>query len=298
MPEDEQIERNTAMQARLRRYNVTRWANDFIHALDEIVQDQQRLSVTKLTSVQIAQIIKHFKNSKKRLLLLDYDGTLVGFKGKPAKAGPDLEMLEILKGLVADKKNEVVIISGRDKTTLTNWLGRLNTSLVAEHGAWIKENNGEWICADLTHNDWKRQVRPIMELYTDRTPGSMVEEKDFSLVWHCRQAEPQQAYIRTQELRDTLMNLTANMEVGVFEGNKILEVKYHGINKGRAAKIWLQKNNWDFILCAGDDYTDEEMFEVLPNSAYSIKVGLSLSRAKFNIPSVTELRELLKRLRE
>ena len=125
----------------------------------------------------------------------------------------------------------------------------------------------------------------------------MVEEKDFSLVWHCRRSDPGLAYIRTQELKDHLINLTANLGVGVFEGSKILEVRNLGINKGRASQIWLKKQkNWDFILAAGDDYTDEEMFRVLPDEVYSIKVGLNISKARFNVDSPNEIRSLLKEL--
>jgi len=137
---------------------------------------------------------------------------------------------------------------------------------------------------------------PILELHTDRTPGSAIEVKNFSLVWHYRRADPELAYVRGQELRDTLMNLTENLDVGVFEGNKILEVKSQGVNKGRAAEHWLAEQKWDFILAAGDDYTDEEMFSALTNEAYSIKVGFMASKARFNVDGVRQIRLLLKRL--
>ena len=143
---------------------------------------------------------------------------------------------------------------------------------------------------------WKETIRPILELHTDRTPGSTVEDKDFSLVWHYRRADPELAYVRGQELRTALVNLTENLDVGVFEGNKILEVKSQGVNKGRAAEHWLAEQDWDFILAAGDDYTDEEMFSALPSEAYSIKVGFAASNARFNVDSVKEIRLLLKRL--
>jgi len=123
-----------------------------------------------------------------------------------------------------------------------------------------------------------------------------VEEKDFSLVWHYRRADPEFAYVRTQELRHAILNLTANLDVGVFEGSKILEIRQLGINKGRAAEFWLKKEKWDFLLAAGDDYTDEEMFTVLPEQAYSIKVGSGISKARFNVKDTYEIRSLLKQL--
>jgi len=296
MPELEQIERNRLMQKRLISYDVSRWSNDFLHALSDIKKMQQELSVRKLSETTRQKLITDYIESQKRLILLDYDGTLVGFKGKPEQAGPDDEIIEILQNLISNNKNNVVIISGRGKSILEKWLGSLGTALVAEHGGWIKEKGKDWQSIKPLEPEWKDTIMPILQLYSDRTPGSSVEEKDFSLVWHYRRSDPALAYIREQELRDTLLNMTENLDVGVFEGNKILEIKNVGINKGRAAEFWTQKEDWDFILAAGDDYTDEEMFRALPDGVYSIKVGISVSRAKFKVDTPKEIRLLLKEL--
>jgi trehalose 6-phosphate synthase/phosphatase len=296
MPEGEQIERNRSMQSRLSRYDVSRWGKDFLSALSELRQLQQELSVRKLTGDVRQKLINDFGRGKRRLLILDYDGTLVGFKGKAEEAGPDEEVLGLLGELCGDANNEVVIISGRDKMTLAKWLGSLDATLIAEHGGWIKRRGKDWECVEALREDWKETIRPILELYTDRTPRSAVEEKDFSLVWHCRRADSEFAYLRAQELKGALMNLIANLDVGVFEGSKIIEVRHVGINKGRAAKLWLEKEKWDFILAAGDDYTDEEMFAVMPEDAYSIKVGSSMSKSRYNVETVGEVRQLLKEL--
>ena len=296
MPLPEQIERNKLMQERIAGYDVSRWSSDFIQALSDIKKKQQELYVHKLSESTKQKLIKDYGKSKKRLLLLDYDGTLVGFKGKPAQAGPDDEIMNLLRSLSANKKNNIVIISGRDKITLDEWLGSLDVSLVAEHGAWIKQRNKQWQCTQPHAAQWKDTIKPILELYSDRTPGSSVEEKDFALVWHYRRADPELANIRGQELRGALVNLTENLDVGVFEGNKILEMKNAGVNKGRAVEYWTGNQKWDFLLAAGDDYTDEEMFRALPNGAYSIKVGLSISNARFQVDTLNEIRLLLKEL--
>jgi trehalose 6-phosphate synthase/phosphatase len=296
MPPLEQLERNKVMQERLRRYDVSRWSHDFLGALSDIKNTQKQMSAKKLTDSMTEKLTADYRKNKKRLFLLDYDGTLVGFKGKPAEAGPDDEIIALLRCLTKEPKNTVVIISGRDKTTLENWLGHIGTALVAEHGGWIRDENREWQSPVPFDMSWKKSIRPILELYSDRTPGSTVEEKNFSLVWHYRRADPGLAYIRGQELKVALLNLTENLDVGVFEGNKILEVKSHVVNKGWATEHWLAEGDWDFILAAGDDYTDEEMFSVLPEQAYSMKVGFAASKARFNVDSVEDIRKLLKRL--
>jgi trehalose 6-phosphate synthase/phosphatase len=297
MPLAEQVERNRAMQQRLRRYNIARWSKDFIEAISDVKKVQQEFSVHKLSAGSRQSMKKQYARSSKRLFMLDYDGTLVGFRGKPAQAGPDQMVTTLLRGLAEDKKNTVVVVSGRDKQTLESWLGGLGVRLIAEHGAWTQEVNGQWQHVDPTMTtDWKREIRPILELFSDRTPGSSVEEKDFSLVWHYRRAEPELAYVRTQELRGAVLDLTTNLDVGVLEGSKILEIRQLGINKGRAAERWLGVEQWDFVLAGGDDYTDEEMFAVMPQSAYSIKVGIGISKARFNVDTVLEFRALLEGL--
>jgi len=296
MPEEEQIERNRIMQKRLQRYNVVRWGTDFMDALSSIKKVQLELSVRKLTQEPQKKLIRSYSESDNNIILVDYDGTLVPFAEKPQKAKPDEELLGMLNELGKNPKNEVVIISGRDRETLDKWFGNRNLGLIAEHGVWIKDRGKSWETIEPLRDDWKEQMRPVLEWYEDRTPGSFIEEKDFSLVWHYRKAEPQLASIRARELKDALLQLTANLNLGVLEGSKIIEIKSVGINKGRAALHWLSKSAWDFILAIGDDWTDEDLFTVLPESAYSIKVGLSPSKAKFNLDSVAEVRLLLKQL--
>lgn len=170
---------------------------------------------------------------------------------------------------------------------------RLHLTLVAEHGGWMREADGQWRSVQVPNEEWKRTIRPILERYSDRTQGAFVEEKDFSLVWHYRRADPMQGAVRAHELRETLMSLVENMDVGVFEGNRVLEVRRLGISKGRVVARLVAQDHWDFLLAAGDDTADEEMFAALPPDAYSIRVGLAVSRASFNVDTIQNMRTLL-----
>jgi trehalose 6-phosphate synthase/phosphatase len=296
MPDEEQVERNKIMQKRLQRYNVVRWGTDFVDALSKVKKTQLEFSVRKMTGETQKKLISTYMESDNNIILLDYDGTLVPFAEKPQKAKPDDELLDILGALSRKPNNEVVIISGRDRETLDRWFGNRNLSLIAEHGVWIKDGDKPWETIEPLRAEWKEKMRPTLEWYEDRTPGSFIEEKDFSLVWHYRKSDPELASVRSRELKDELLQLTANLNLGVLEGSKVIEIKSVGINKGRAALHWLSRRNWNFILAVGDDWTDEDLFEVLPQSAYSVKVGLSPSKAKFNLDSVKEVRWLIKEL--
>ncbi|MDD1757107.1 MAG: bifunctional alpha,alpha-trehalose-phosphate synthase (UDP-forming)/trehalose-phosphatase, partial [Methanotrichaceae archaeon] len=184
MPEDEQVRRNQIMQYRLKHHNIYRWANDFIQALLSIKEKERSLEYGSLVSSSKGQLMEDFTKSERRLLLLDYDGTLVQYEKLPQTAKPTESILGILRLLSDNPKNKVVLLSGRDKFTLQNWFGSLNIDLVAEHGAWIRKTNEDWRILKPLTNDWKSKILPILETYADRLPGSFIEDKDFSLAWH------------------------------------------------------------------------------------------------------------------
>ncbi|KPK90825.1 trehalose-6-phosphate synthase [bacterium SM23_31] len=298
MPVEDQIERNRTMQRRLQRYNVEKWAEDFIKTLYSVKKLEHELLAQKLNSQIREEIISNYCESKHRLILLDYDGTLTPFALKPEHAKPDKGILSLLQKLSRDSCNELVIISGRDKDTLEKWFGNLNISLSAEHGVWNKKKMGVWELSEPITNYWKDVIRLILELYMDRTPGSFIEEKSYSLAWHFRKSDPELASVRARELKESILHLTTNIGLSVLEGNKVIEIKNAGIHKGLAVLKRISHGKFDFILAAGDDWTDEDIFKVLPEHAYSIKVGLTPSKAKFKVDSVKETRELLKEMLE
>jgi trehalose 6-phosphate synthase/phosphatase len=296
MPEQEQIERNRVMQQRLRRYDVVQWANEFTDKLLTAKKLQHEMQAKELNYETQRRLTRDFQNSAKALLLLDYDGTLVPFSPKPAQAVPGARLLKLLEKLSKNHRTEAVIISGRDKNTLEEWFGGLNLGLVAEHGVWIKEKGGGWETIETLTSDWKKEVHPILESWVDRTPGSFVEEKEFSLVWHYRKASPRLGELRARELINNLSNTVASLNLQLLEGNKVVEVKNAGINKGRAALRWISREKWDFILALGDDWTDEDTFKALPSTAWSIKVRFGTSAARFSLSSPSEATSLLRRL--
>lgn len=296
MPEEEQQRRNRIMQSRLERHDVVSWADSFVKALREIKDEEKVMQHKQLSASARAQLLDDFTRAGSRLLLLDYDGTLVAFAGSPKLAKPTEAAWKTLRRLSGDSRNEVVLVSGRDKTTLQSWFGTLDIGLVAEHGAWIRKRNEEWRMLKPLTNDWKPKILPILETYSDRLPGSFVEDKEFSLAWHYRMADNEMASAIAKELLDDLVSFTANIAVQVLQGNKVIEVRNPGMSKGDAGSYWISENHFDFILGVGDDWTDEDLFKILPETAYSIKVGSPQSAAKFNLPDSKEVLNLLQEL--
>ncbi len=296
MPEDEQIKRNTIMQDRLKRYNINKWANDFLDQMEKVEALKYKFIAKRINDEIEKIIMDNYKSSSNRIMFLDYDGTLVGFQDNPDMAIPDDELYSILDKLAKDKKNEIVLISGRDKNTFTSWFKGKKYSLIAEHGVWSKLPDSGWELIEQLNTEWKEIIKPVIEFYVDRTPGSFMEEKEYSLVWHYRKSDPELGIIRANELKDELTSLTTNYNVDILEGNKVLEVKNSGINKGKAALNKIIEHEYDFILGIGDDWTDEYLFEELPGKAITVKVGMSNTLAKYNVNSFGEVRDLLNKL--
>lgn len=296
MPEEEQVRRNQIMRARQKRYDVARWADDFLSQLEREPKESQVQH--RLTGELRERLLRAYRSSERRLLFLDYDGTLVPFAPRPEDAAPDEPLLVDLKALCADPKNRVVVISGRDRETLEAWLGEVGAALVAEHGAAIRRlPDSSWRQSGSAPEDgWKAELRPLLESYLDRTPGAILEEKSASLAWHYRRAEPELGDLRAKQLIENLEGMIANTPLVIMQGNKVVEVKESGVGKGRAAELWLtQDTPYDFILATGDDVTDEEMFEVMPDEAWSIRVGAERkSLARYSLRGPDAMRRLLR----
>jgi len=292
-PVDEQKRRNGLMQRRLQRYSVNRWASDYLNALLGTREIQARVESKLLSAEGKRDIVEHYRASQERLLLLDYDGTLTPLVRHPAMAKPDPALLALLSQLTSDPKNDVVITSGRERCTLEAWFGALRLGLVAEHGVWVRMAGQAWNRTRPQASEWKPEIATILEIYSDRLPGSFVEEKEESIAWHFRMADPEQAALCAPELIDHLLGLTAKTDLQVVQGQKVVEVRRAGINKGSGAAPWTAAGACDFILAIGDDTTDEDLFKALPAQAISLRVGIAATHAQYNIRNYREVIDLL-----
>lgn len=294
MPQREKANAIESMTNRIKKYHVFRWAEDFVEQLFAAKTEQKRKRSRLLSAELRTELLTNYQQAKNRLFLLDYDGTLISLQKKPELARPDSELLNLLSALTSEPRNTVVVISGRDRASLEKWLKKTGVNFVAEHGTWIGRVGEEWeLCVKGLTTDWKGKIRPILEMFTQRTPGSFIEEKDYSLVWHYRKSQPELGSLRAKELTDDLRDLLIGTGIQLLQGSKVLEVKPQDINKGKAALHWLEKQDWEFILAIGDDWTDEDMFSVLPKEAWSINVGLNLySKAHYFLESPEQVRAL------
>jgi trehalose 6-phosphate synthase/phosphatase len=296
MSPQEQKERIEMIQNRLREYTVIDWVNDFLKQLESVKTEQRSQATKHLTSKELSVIGDHFRNAHKRHLFLDYDGTLVPFAKHPKLAIPTSDLRKLLFMLSSDTRTDATIISGRDSLTLEEWFRDLPINLVAEHGAAVRLKNGQWIHERDTDQTWKPRIRPTLELFTQRSPGALIEEKSHTLAWHYRNVEPDLGFIRSRELLDNLHHLLRNSSLTIVDGNKVIEVRMSGVDKGTVASKLLLNDNYDFVLAVGDDKTDEDMFRALAGKAVTIKIGAGNTSANYSLATPIEVINLLNQL--
>lgn len=294
MPIDEQMSRLRAMQKRISTYDVRRWAHNFVGEITNMYLENTRNNAKVLSPTLIKQIKKDYHKAKNRLLLFDYDGTLSAFYNHAEEAFPRQNVLDLLERFNEDKKNHLLLNSGRDRKNLEDWFGTLAIDLEAEHGAAYKKE-GIWH-ERVVKIDWNKELLRILQSFVDSTPGAYLEEKETALVWHFRNVDNWLGILREKQLMNALMTICSRLGLQVMRGNKIVEIKTALISKSTGTEELLKENDYDFILCLGDDVTDEDMFRILPPSAYSVKIGKSSDIAKYNMPLQEDVIDFLQQI--
>lgn len=293
MSVSDQLVRMERMQKRLIGYTVLDWVNDFLIQLNEVKMLQENRKLKFITDTDKHEIITSFTQAPSKHLFLDYDGTLVPFARHPREATPDKNLMKLLALLASQHNTEVTIISGRDSTILEEWFDDLPINLVAEHGASIRYTGQAWEHEQSLDQTWKPLIRPIFNMFVQRCPGSFVEEKNHTLAWHYRNVDAELGFARSRELLDNLFHMIRNAQLQVIDGNKVIEARVAGVDKGVASLKLLNKKPADFVLVIGDDKTDEDMFVALEQLAITVKVGQGITRARYILPTQKDVIELI-----
>jgi trehalose 6-phosphate synthase/phosphatase len=300
MDEQERHLRMTALHTRVARNNVFHWGERFLASLQEAASGRGHYVDTQPQKLRPAELRTAYLGAARRLLVLDYDGTLVPFAKQPQLAVPPQVVVDLLTALASDTRNLVALVSGRSADNLDRWFGDIpKLCLMAEHGAELRiPSSSTWeALRPQAQTEWKRTVVPILEHFVDRTPGSFVEEKKYALVWHYRMAEPEFGEWLANELVSMLEAMLAETELRAFRGEKIVEVKPVWANKGEAMQRLLKyRPNADFVFAAGDDRTDEDLFERALGNAWTVHIGPGPTRASFVALDFQVLRSALESL--
>ncbi|MFP4362571.1 MAG: bifunctional alpha,alpha-trehalose-phosphate synthase (UDP-forming)/trehalose-phosphatase [Spirochaetia bacterium] len=293
------IKKMNAMHKTVVKNSSQAWAMKFIQdlmATNNTPGKNENIFLEK----NYAKILNRLKDTKPISLFLDYDGTLREFEKDPDKASPSPQLYNIIERLSQNPDINVYIISGRKGEDLEKWFQNYPVTLIAEHGYLVKQkDSSEWMpYIQDVQLDWKPEIQRILNTYVEQTPGSTMEMKTLSAVWHYRGVDPELAQWKANQLLIELQELTANIEVEVRSGQKIIEVCSQQVHKGAVLSKFARKEPSETYLCIGDDVTDEHMFEQNIENMISIKVGTGETKADYRLKNPKAARTFLETLGE
>ncbi|TPX54655.1 hypothetical protein SeMB42_g00167 [Synchytrium endobioticum] len=299
-----------------------------IHDAVTMPDDVRKANHQKLWKELYTVTQKFIASQKKKVVFLDYDGTLTTAHKLPEFAKPPSAILDTLRKLSSHPDVYVYILSGRSRLHLDRWFADTGVGLSAEHGCFYRHPNkpglenlddngnnhlndpsdttirrrqdGWFALVDSVDPSWRETIRPLFKHYTERTPGSFIEEKEVNMTWHYRNADPEFGSWQAAELQVNLEKILSHMAVSIILGNKTLELRPASVDKGTAARAILKdldfKEEVDFLLCIGDGKTDEVVFSHLSSAdpeALTATVGKKQTEAKCYLESVTSVTDLL-----
>ena len=301
MPKAARRRRMAAMRQHVHVNDVQHWSTAFIGALERAAA-QRRPSNGLSSPSEMERLVSVLRGSRLLVLILNYEGTLVPFARRPEQAAPDDDLIDLLDGLASRPGTRVHIVTGGSRHSMERWLGGLPIAIHAEHGLWTRPaGDRKWRVLRSVEVEWLGKVRSIMEQFVASTRGSFIDQKAASIVWDYRQvasgstADSDFGESQAKELRVLLGELLDKASAEVIGRHRFVEVRSMGVNKGMVAPLALAEGP-AVVLAIGDDDTDEDLFAALPEEALTVRVGEGLTRAKYRLSDLHEVRRMLRAL--
>jgi trehalose 6-phosphate synthase/phosphatase len=294
----ERRRRMRALRRRVVSYDVHQWANSFLEMLEEASSHDQRLALAMTRPDELDRIVQRMRSTKRLVLILGYDGTLVPTAGVPDLSRPDEALLTLLERLAGRPGTAVHLVSGSSRDLVQERFGGLKIGLHAEYGFWSRPADGdEWTHREMPPLEWRELVLGMLDTFRARTPGSLIEEKTVSLAWHYRMSEPEFGAFQANELRTHLAQVLSNEPVEIVTDERVITLRPFGVNKASVVESVLRDLPPDALVFAmGNDRTDEELFAALPDDAVTVHVGMSPSRAQVRVADFAAARGILSAL--
>ena len=295
LPADERLARMRALRRRVLSYDVHHWVRSYLESLEEATDRSDSSAFAPTPPARLEKLCDDMRRADDLLLVLGYDGTLVPFASAPELSKPDEDLLVLLRRLAARPRTEIHVVSGSSRDVIEQRFGDIPIHLHAEYGFWERVKGAVvWEGGEVPVQEWRDQVLQVLENFTARTPGSLIEEKTVSVAWHYRMAEPEFGAFQANELTLHLSQLLSNEPVEIVTDDKLIEVRQTGVDKGIVVpRLLAQSPPGVFVVAMGDDRNDEELFAALEGRGTTIHVGGGTSMADVRVPSIDAARRLL-----
>lgn len=289
---NEQKSRISSMQKKIRKYDVFKWVGDILK--QTVSSTTSRNKVPAFDEAAIEFVYKKYISSEKRILFLDYDGTLVPLRKDPATAVPDTRLLQLISAIVSQPNTQIIIVSGREASFLETSFNTIDIDYAAEYGSVLKINNSRKLGGDVK-SGWKDDAKSIIENMNISPGNTFIEEKEYSMVLHFKRNSIVTLENYFSLFADRFSRLTEKYFLEIIQAKNSIEIKQSSVNKGKAIQHWLQKERYDFVMAIGDDISDEDMFGALPTSSFSVRIGEGSTHATFTASDHLRIRQLLEK---
>ena len=296
MPSRRQAATFTRMKQRQQRNTALNWSVTFIECLRHIKTRQTTIQSHSFNQRAAHKVQTAYQSARKRLLLFDYNGTLVPVPKDGRTKPPPPALLELLQQLASVRQNHVAIITDNSRTLIDNWFHKHPVDLIACSDAAFR-HDGKWSEDPQLATAWQEDARPILERYVIRTPGSYIDEKRYALIWHFENAEKELGEVRSRELMEDLRSFAGMENLQVNEVGRLIEIRNAESHKASMLRNYLADSKHDFIFAVGDDQSNEAMFTVLPENAVTVRIGSTLTSAHYNMTDHARLLSFLQDLK-
>jgi trehalose 6-phosphate phosphatase len=220
------------------------------------------------------------------LVAFDYDGVLAPLSRHPAGAGMRPSTRRLLGTLAT--RYAVAVVSGRAWRDTRRFVGDLVPTLVGNHGFELGRPVRVPAAVVERVRGWRRQLERALA----GVPGVHFEDKRSTLSVHY-------GLLRSWRRTEAAVYQAANQLRGtrLVAGKRVLNVLPHEFpDKGDAVRALVARLSCVRALYAGDDVTDEDVFELGPPLVFGVHVGKGPSLAPWRVESQERVDELLEAL--
>lgn len=316
MSDQEKSRRWNNLNQIVRTHTGGAWANGLADALGRVHEQHTAHDATAIPRLSLSEISNAYKQAKKRVFILDYEGTLAPHRTNAGLLlGSPQRIIDALSDLIQDDSNVVYIMSGRTAHELSDHFKTVpKLGLIAENGCFAREagpvRNAWTSFPDMkVIAQWKKDVRGVLRYYTERFEGTYIEERECSILVRFEKCENKDAVNRTiGECADHINGAFNKMKVRAVPINQAILIETLEWNKAAAAQKILEHmanhdkqgdgsitSVADFLMIAGDDREDEGIFrwanrldksgEV--NNVFTVSVGKRNTEAKATLTQGT-----------
>lgn len=244
---------------------------------------------------ELVAAIDKVATTEKLLIAMDFDGTMAPIVAKADQARPLPGSRDALAALAQLPSTVTALVSGRAVDTLRKLASPdPRTALIGSHGAeaWLGPDAAP---LQLTPAQARllASLRASLTELTRAHPGTTLEDKPAAVVLHTREADDDVAAAAEAEARNLLDGVDG---VFVTNGKRVVECAVVKSSKGEALQFLRQVKGVTATLFAGDDVTDETVFNRLEPGDVGIKVGDGFTAAQFRIDAPEDVQLVLERV--